>query len=90
MNKYSFRDFVAWLATQPARKKYDWTDARHCAVGQWLSSLGLQGNVLHRTSCDLTSRHDGFGEVSVYRGPYTFGAALKRARKLDVPDTENV
>lgn len=78
----SLESLVEWLEKQPADEHYDWTDARHCCIGRWLSAMGTSDRDVFGKSNKL-AMDDPFYEIAV-AGPsgdgHTFGSALKRAR----------
>lgn len=85
---YSVEALIKWLETKPADEPYDWIDADHCLLGQWCASKGLEGQVLHDKSCNL-GENDTFYEIALkHVTRNTFGAALKRARRLAVTSKE--
>jgi hypothetical protein len=73
----SLAALTAWLALQPADQKYDANQINDCALAQYVQSCGV-------------ARKDSYVDVPLngmlceiaFTTPWTFGAALKRARKL--------
>jgi len=61
-------NFIAWLEQQPADKRYSVGNARTCLMGQY----GIVEAFLSRD-------YEWAAEIA-FPEPYTFGAALKRAR----------
>lgn len=81
----SLAGLIAWLETQPADKKYNWSDCEGgCLIDQYGTAvghlhIGASGIKLHK----IFGKGDGYGKVcSNLSEPTTFGAALERARKL--------
>lgn len=78
---FSLAGFVGWLEKQPATREYDWYDVQSCVVCQYLdASLGEA----ERKQTYLSSV---FPAIEIYhnicgRRPWTFGAALERARAI--------
>lgn len=70
----SIDSLIAWLEKQPPKQKYSFHDARNCLIAQYLSAAGEKSCVLYANEVELY-----FGYVAVER-PWTFGAALERAR----------
>lgn len=82
---FSKRDLVEWLETQPADKRYDWSSATNCLLGQWCKSKGLSGKQVHDKSVAL-GKLDVFYDIALRdTGRCTFGAALERAKALSIP-----
>lgn len=85
----SLEAFTDWLATMPADGEYDYTACMTCAFSQYLTAIGLKpagvgpGYWRQRGADSLRHRPlpDGVEEI-VYTTPWTFGAALSRAREL--------
>jgi len=72
-------NFIAWLETQDANKFYDFHNCRgQCLVGQYMVHMGLRWFDNIELFC--SERMKPFRYVSMER-PFTFGAALKRARE---------
>lgn len=73
------QSFVAWLGHMPENEPYNYADPDRCAAGQYSHSLGL-GAVRSFLS------HDSPVAMTIFRivqpKPWTFGAALSRARAL--------
>ena len=62
---------IAWLETQPPEQTYNWVRCEECVLAQYAKSIGLTYfDVVHVVGCKMiASSH-----------PWTFGAALERAR----------
>lgn len=80
---YSLGSLIAWLEKQPAGKRYDFHDCNGgCLIGMYYIANGV-----HNKSRDdyrpytavFGGSHDLYGQVAATL-PYTFGAALERAR----------
>jgi hypothetical protein len=77
----SLEGLIAWLETMPADGVYYWPGNRECLACRYLQSLG------HEAPWGDFAYASIFGGVSNYRQvaaslPWTFGAALSRARAL--------
>lgn len=80
---FSLESLIAWLEKQPAKKKYDYFDCRgRCLFGQyaaatmdmsWMNVVVLEG---HKHEFKLLAY-----DIACQK-PYTFGAALERARAV--------
>jgi len=71
----SLAGLVAWLETKPADEKYDFTDCRgKCLYGQYMASHGFGWE-------EASSFRANVYMHVAYQYPWTFGAALERARK---------
>jgi hypothetical protein len=72
---------IAWLETQPKDKVYCWADTGHCLFSQWGEALGLgkQQNAYLEVG-KLPSWEMLTDACIAVVQPYTFGAALKRAK----------
>lgn len=76
---YSLEGFVSWLEKQPTERAYDWYDVHGCIVCQYLDSVlppDRETALLSR----VFSTSDQYHQVAG-KWPWTFGAALDRARK---------
>lgn len=81
----SMEGLIAWLEKQPAAKRYNYNNCQgKCLYGQYMAAHGVvweeSGATENRTArgefCSLV-----YGTVASCR-PWTFGAALKRARAV--------
>lgn len=66
--------FVEFCERKPAHEEYDFTDARNCAVAQFLKSVGVQNYVL--LSQEIPAP---FSDPVCFR-PWSFGALADRLR----------
>jgi hypothetical protein len=80
----SLDSLVAWLETQPPKRRYSYRKPHACLVAQWLKASGAQEYAL--SVADVSALFGGRGDLVVL-GPLlgtasdrTFGAALVRAR----------
>ncbi len=78
---YAIETMIAWLEKHPAEKTYKFIDCQGgCLIDQYLKAHNpewtndLYVPFVHKTKWDF--------DVAYYAGQHTFGAALKRARKL--------
>lgn len=80
---FSLAGLIAWLETQPGETKYNWYRIRECLFCQYLDAVGVPRQYgIHPDMENIVG-----GSVEVYHQvgsswPWTFGAALDRARKL--------
>ena len=75
---FSLESLIAWLEKMPADNAYNAANPRECLLGQWIMSAGVDDPTI--TSVTMGNRMP-FNDIAVAR-PYTFGAALDRARAL--------
>jgi hypothetical protein len=75
---WDLKDFIKWLKTRPADETYDYTEPTKCAIAQYRNARGIQPVALKSGEIP----HPFYMIVHPpYRSePWTFGAALKRAR----------
>lgn len=86
---FSLAGLITWLETQPPKKTYCYMDSGACLLHQYFTAMGVPvagvgGHHWRDRGGNLHPFEDGtadFNSVSVLE-PRTFGAALKRARKL--------
>lgn len=82
---FNFEGLVAWLEKQNPRKTYDyWACNGECLYGQYMASFGISWDESGGKDSDRTPR--GTFCSRVYESvaalmPFTFGAALERARE---------
>lgn len=80
----TLRGFIAWLETKNPADEYNYCRASTCAIGQYKTSLGHKDprvsfkGLLER---DVLRGRNWLEDI-VFQSPWTFGAALERARKL--------
>ncbi len=78
---FTLEHFASWLGTMPPAQEYDPTDPSICALGQY--GITCQGNDFSWYNRELWDKDSPLRVAShANTGPYTFGAALDRARKL--------
>jgi len=87
---FALEGLISWLETVPSDDEYNWHSATDCLLCQYFRAQGLPVNSLGISkitlrdgqSIPIPHRHDNpFHDVAC-REPYTFGAALSRARDL--------
>jgi len=78
----SVEGLIDWLETQPAAGRYDWPRTRKCLLGRWFLSMGMDGPTADRL-CQAYSLTLPYLHIA-HSEPWTFGAALERARKYTV------
>jgi hypothetical protein len=80
VDPFSLEGLVAWLEKQPAPTEYDWDSCEECLVGKYVSAITgsdtPSGEVIYR---ELFPDLDTYFAVAA-KAPFTFGAALERAR----------
>jgi len=70
----SLEGLITWLETMPADDFYDWHNCRGgCLYGQYAAAHGLAWTDASKFRAAVYS--------IAYQEPWTFGAALERARK---------
>lgn len=85
---FSLESLVAWLEMQPMEKKYDYKDcAGECLYGLYVQSCGIPwAAVFGAEIYSLPPPAIEFKRMVYHQvakpDKWTFGAALKRARKL--------
>ncbi len=83
---YSLQGFIAWLEIQPAHLTYHWPDPCSCASHAYLVGVG-ERSVSGRNKTPGATLGSVFPHSRAYHKicrtePWTFGAALIRARKF--------
>jgi len=77
----SIHGLIAWLEQQDPKKKYNWgTCDGSCLIHQYMSTVGIP----HEDDAYFTIQGGTKQSPSnlALRAPWTFGAALDRARKI--------
>lgn len=86
---FSLKSFAMWLETQPANERYSFLNVSNCAYAQYLKAKGYRFVLIGgfsfshgwRTFIPSAGRPLTADVRHVLNGhPYTFGAALQRAR----------
>jgi hypothetical protein len=75
---------IAWLEQQNPDQIYDYADPMSCAAAQYKRAMGYSGNdvIVCFGVCPMPG-DAGFWLCEILgHSPYTFGAALSRARRL--------
>lgn len=75
-NQFSLENLIAWLEGQAPDAGYDWSDAGQCVLGQFAAAMGAEDAELESLTLGSVKPFD---DVAL-NSPYTFGAALERAR----------
>ncbi|MBR0868900.1 hypothetical protein JQ633_00910 [Bradyrhizobium tropiciagri] len=78
---FTLESLIAWLETQPSNTEYDWINCDACLCGQYVRAI--TGNDFPSgvtIYAHMFADHVEYGDVASER-PWTFGAALDRARK---------
>jgi hypothetical protein len=76
----SLDSFIAWLEKQPASKEYCYFDSADCLIAKWLRAQSIAHFSL--SGKEVAMLFGGNGKEIIQDRPWTFGAALKRARKV--------
>jgi hypothetical protein len=86
---WSMASFIAWLEQKPADEKYCYVETGRCLIAQYLLHLGHEFVSVGpggRYSLSLPIQDDHQAPKPIWQvaicEPWTFGAALKRARKV--------
>jgi hypothetical protein len=66
---------VAWLETKNPETEYDWKSVDGCLIGKYLAAVAPDA------VCRYSTTFAGYFDFAAPK-PWTFGAALKRARAL--------
>lgn len=79
---FTLENLVAWLETQDPTTEYEVLEPSICLMGQFASSQGSHDPefVSMRLTDDLVGPFCRIAFGRLCGGPYTFGAALERAR----------
>ena len=82
---FSLKSLIAWLEKQPADRAYEFYDCDACLIAEYLRAVKGWETPANHTSSYVTGF---FGSMEEYHGvaarwPWTFGAALERARALE-------
>jgi len=82
----SRREFTTWLETQPPNEQYEFMFAGICAIARFLESKGFapEDRIVDFSAGDsygLGPGDPGYWLLEIVNNrPYTYGAALERAR----------
>lgn len=82
---FSLDGLIWWLERQPGEDTYDWTDCSGaCAIGLYFRDSGIKWSAAnYREMIPIIIGRDGRTNSSVLLSrPWTFGAALSRAKAL--------
>ncbi len=86
-NPFTLESLIAWLEKQPADTTYCfWDYSGHCLLSSYLSAMGRNPNPSRRdyvlvSRLDRRASDDIGGQIALAQ-PWTYGAALERARAL--------
>lgn len=85
---FTLESLIAWLEKQPVGQTYCYTSNDHCLLQQYYTHCGFKhvsvsrfGNWSHSSVEDMQESPAGFYRVAIME-PWTFGAALERARAV--------
>lgn len=85
LDPLSLDAFIAWLEKQPGETEYDWYNYHYCIVGRFVTSvrktLPFEERVCRLGGPNYWSVGPWRNDVGLPR-PWTYAAALDRARKL--------
>lgn len=76
---FTLESLIAWLEMQPGEKTYNWFDIKDCLACKYLEAAGIEepwGKIVYTT---IFGSEPAYHEIAGTR-PWTFGAALSRAR----------
>jgi hypothetical protein len=82
---FTLESLIAWLEKQPAATEYRYADIYGCLICKYLTAINIPFhsaggcNFQPAALCEPRIALNGFGPVTS-KPPYTFGAALTRAR----------
>jgi hypothetical protein len=83
---FSLESLIAWLERQPADGRYDWANCNgRCLVGLYVAAHGIPWKTLFDVKEDGYDILVGPDRNIAIDEPWTFGAALERARKVLSP-----
>jgi hypothetical protein len=84
---FSLENLIAWLEKRPAHLDYDFYCSGQCLIGQWMRSIDpgvseppFSGSFVYIVDGKEIDLEDRYSDLAVSE-PWTFGAALDRARK---------
>lgn len=81
--KPSLDGLIAWLETQDPTVAYDFDNCQgQCLIGQYMNHLGIGWINNYMPTCRTIFGGDGFSVGVAVEEPWTYGAALFRARAL--------
>lgn len=84
---FTLENFIAWLETQPPDKAYEYSHGKTCAIGQFCQSISTTySDQLHSDKGRFFPIFREWNWYITKPFPWTFGAALKRARELAVKE----
>jgi len=83
---FSLDSLIAWLETMPADRVYCYDDSGKCLHAQYFAALGSPAEHLGNVTVIFSGNPETFYIPEAFReiaitSPWTFGAALARARK---------
>lgn len=81
---FSLEGLIAWLEKQPAETTYNWLDMPcngGCLIHRYLVAQGQSPTNDYGRFAECAGGRDADTKVAM-REPYTYGAALERARAL--------
>ena len=73
---FNLDNLIAWLETKDPTQRYDYWIPKSCVMGQYLTEQGFMP-----WDTDVSQLECEFSSVGVSK-PWTFGAALERAKLL--------
>lgn len=82
---FTLDSLIAWLETMPADRVYNFFDCDgRCLIGQYIAAKSSSNHWRHYgypNWMDLVDAHPHVSKIATHE-PFTFGAALLRARAL--------
>lgn len=77
----SLADLVAWLETMPPEGEYNFANCQGaCLIGQYMAHVGVDWYGHGNPYCETLAAIGDRKQIICATRPYTFGAALDRAR----------
>lgn len=83
----SLAGLIAWLETKNPNETYVWHDSNNCLIAQYGKSIGWSPMRMSTEAVEGDITSAPYHQISTANGqlaleqPYTFGAALARAKK---------
>ncbi len=81
---FSVHGLIAWLETQDPETEYNWRKTGDCLGSRYLKARGVQdlgAGYRALSSVDVGNEIRGLGSLIFLERPWTYGAALARAKE---------
>ncbi len=83
INIFSVSGLIAWLETQDPETEYNWADCRDCLGLRYLKARGVsEPERAYVALSKVAAGNDDMGLTISIKRPWTYGAALARAKEL--------